>query len=435
MVNNELIELKVKELLLLLIQTNYINSVQELSGFFDGSKVVIANEKQTLNDMEKNKLLKVYNDARFHFVLVCGALGCPPITDFAYTPDKLENQLELQTRIAINDPNFLKYKNGDLKLSQIFKWYTKDFGGSTKSIISFINKYRDEMVSSSSKTSYYPYDWSLNVVGDASSSIERKGSNESRYIVSSTIPKVSVELKVFNNLYSQTQGELESQSRSSFFTTTLSAFYGLNNKFNVGLTTRFRKIRNNPAESSPFSVFGNGDDGSSRSGITAIGPQIRYAPVSAWENFSIQSSFVLPVGTDLAGSETQPYIDWTGPTWHTQFFNDFSIGNEFSLFTEIDLLIEDIGNEEEAHINRLSTPVVLIFSYVPTTKLTIYTIGSYSPFWQENFDYFTQYGIGTKYQFTPDFEIELLYTDFSNQFLVNNNGQAQTINLGLRVNL
>ena len=71
---------------------------------------------------------------------------------------------------------------------------------------------------------------------------------------------------------------------------------------------------------------------------------------------------------------------------------------------------------------------------MPNTKLTLYTLGSYSPYWQENFDYFYQFGVGSKYQFTPNFEIELLYTDFTNKFLNDTGGQAETVNLGLRFN-
>ena len=97
--------------------------------------------------------------------------------------------------------------------------------------------------------------------------------------------------------------------------------------------------------------FSSGSAGSSRQGITALGPQIRYAPVPKWSNFSIQSSFVFPIGSDLTGSDSQPFIDWDGATWNTQVFNDFPIGNSFSLFTEIDFLLEDIG-----HINRFFNP-------------------------------------------------------------------------------
>lgn len=411
-------------------------SVSENRGFFTKDKIVVARKETTLNDLEKEELLKKYGDPRYHFVLVCGANGCPPITNFAYTPEQLEEQLEQQTSLALNDKDFIQYSNGDLKISEIFKWYTSDFGGNGRSVLNYINSYRKGQIPDGTKIKYYNYDWSINDADDSNVSAT-VGSNLSRYIVSSTIPQGTFEFKIFNNLYSEQKGSEEGLTdRSSFFTTSLSALYGLNDRVNVGISTRYRKVRNNALPSSAFSVFGSDEVGSSRRGLTAFGPQVRIAPVPKWSNFSIQSSLTFPVGDDLQGRETgQAWIDWDGATWWTQFFNDFTIGNKFSLFTEIDLLFEDIGSRDEGRSNRFSTPATLIFSYVPTTKLTFYTIGSYSPIWLENFEYFYQYGVGGKYQFTPDLELELLYTDFTNNFLNESNGIAETINLGLRINI
>lgn len=150
------------------VLTNYpTSSVLDEIGFFDSKKIKVANSSLTLNDLEKGKLLSVYNDARFHFVLVCGALGCPPITDFAYTPEKLESQLEQQTKLALNDPSFIKLKSGNAELSEIFKWYAKDFGTSDENVIKFINKYRIQKIPSSAKVSYYSYDWKLNATNSS----------------------------------------------------------------------------------------------------------------------------------------------------------------------------------------------------------------------------------------------------------------------------
>lgn len=416
-----------------IVEAYPLSSVMDVPGFFDGKKITVASEEQTLNDFEK-KILEVYPDPRLHFALVCGALGCPPITDFAYRPDQLDNQLYLQTRAAINDEYFVSEKEGTVTISKIFQWYKKDFVEKDESIIDYLNKFSMIPISRAAKVTYGQYDWNLNGIsrGLASSS----SNNAFRYVVSSTIPKGAVELKIFNNLYSQQTGSSgDLTNRSSFFTTSLSAFYGLSHRFNIGLSARYRKVRNNPLPSSPFTVFGSGDGGSHRSGLTALGPQIRWAPVPQWSNFSVQSAFVFPLGEDLTGSTgSQPYIDWDGATWVTQFFNDFSIGEQFSLFTELDLWIEDIGKESEGRINRVSTPATLIFSYIPTNKLIFYGLTSYAPYWQEAYDYFFQVGAGTKYQFTPSFEVELLYTDFSNKFLNESGGKAQTFNLGLRLN-
>ncbi|MEM9929134.1 MAG: hypothetical protein AAF840_04910, partial [Bacteroidota bacterium] len=143
----------------------------------------------------------------------------------------------------------------------------------------------------------------------------------------------------------------------------------------------------------------------------------------------------IPLADNLEGGDGSRFTDWNNPTWFTQVFNDFSIGSNFSFFTEVDLVWEDIGNTEEGSLNRFSTPITGIFSYFPTPKTTLYGLASYSPFWQENFDYFYQLGAGAKYQFTPKFELELLATAFDNQFLNSVNGNAGTVNLGLRFNL
>ena len=420
-----------------------IASVQEVRGFFTNEKVTTAGRNRTLNDLEKKELLEPYRDGRLHFVLVCGALGCPPITNFAYRPALLDEQLDQQATLALNDPNFIRTRAaGKVGLSQIFKWYPKDFGKNKSALIDFINKYRTTPISGSDKVTYYTYNWALNDVASSTTSFKSGGdpssANSARYIVSSTIPKGSIELKIFNNLYSQrTAFNGQFQERNSFFTTTTTALYGLHSKFNIGVSTRYRRVRNSSPDGSAFRVLGNSDGAiSTRQRFTAIGPQIRYAPVEEWSNFSIQSTFSFALGDDLTGSEgTGPFIDWNGHDWNTQFFNDFTIGTSFSLFTEIDFLIEDIGDSDDGHINRVSTPVTLIFSYNPNAKTTLYTIGSYSPYWQEDFDYFYQFGGGVKYQFTPKVELELLVTSFRNEFLLDTGGEAATFNLGFRFNL
>ncbi|MEM6725691.1 MAG: DUF547 domain-containing protein [Bacteroidota bacterium] len=416
-----------------------IRSVQDVNGFFDPQKVKVAGMQLSLSKLENELLLKDYRDARLHFVLVCGAIGCPPITDFDYRPELLEDQLEQQTRLAINNPEFIKVEGNEVQLSEIFKWYASDFGGSKTAVLSYINAYRNQPISAEAKVSYYTYDWSLNNA-QSSNAINTKGqgNNASRYVVSSTINNGTFEVKIFNNLYTQRTGSPGNLTdRATFFTTDVSVLYGLTSRLNVGLNTRFRRVRNDRLPSSPLSVFsGDLSDGeTNRQGLTAIGPQIRYAPVDKWKNFSIQSTFVFPIGDQLTGDGERPFIDWDGATWWTQFFNDFSIGNSFSLFTEIDFLWEDIGSSANGRINRISTPATVIFSYNPTKKITVYGLSGFSPFWQSDFDYFYQNGVGFKYQFTPNFELELLYTDFSNRFLEETGGQAATYNMGIRFNL
>jgi hypothetical protein len=146
------------------IVANYpVKSPLDIEGFFDKRKYRVAGEMLTLNEIENEKLRKAYNDPRIHFVLVCAALGCPKITNAAFTPANLESKLEEQTIVSLNDENFIRIDNqkGKADISEIFKWYKEDFGGSGN-FRNFINEYRDKDIPDSYSIGHYAYDWSLN---------------------------------------------------------------------------------------------------------------------------------------------------------------------------------------------------------------------------------------------------------------------------------
>ncbi|MFD2586391.1 DUF547 domain-containing protein [Croceitalea marina] len=148
------------------IVDNYpIKSPLDKAGFFDKTKYNIGGKAITLNDIE-NKLLRgnFPEEARFHFVLVCAGLGCPPIVSNAYLPSTLETQLQKQTKKALNNPNFIKVKGNKVQLSQLFEWYKGDFTQDGKSQVDFVNQYRNEKIDSGAKVSYYNYDWTLNEI-------------------------------------------------------------------------------------------------------------------------------------------------------------------------------------------------------------------------------------------------------------------------------
>jgi len=148
-----------------IVESYPIDSPLTISGFFDKKTHDIAGSQITLNNIE-NKLLRVQfnNDPRFHFVLVCAGLGCPPIINEAYLPNTIEAQLDKQTVLALNNPGFIKVNNKKRKVqfSQIFEWYTSDFTTNNKSLIDFVNSYRREQIPNTYKSSYYTYDWNLN---------------------------------------------------------------------------------------------------------------------------------------------------------------------------------------------------------------------------------------------------------------------------------
>ena len=148
------------------VVNNYpLKSPLRVSGFFDTITYEVGGENITLNDIE-NKMLRANfpKESRFHFVLVCAALGCPPIINAAYKPATLDAQLQKQTLKALNNDNFIRINKEEVQISQIFQWYTEDFTKSSASLVDYINTYRTEKLPENSKVTYYPYDWTLNLV-------------------------------------------------------------------------------------------------------------------------------------------------------------------------------------------------------------------------------------------------------------------------------
>ncbi len=133
------------------------------AGFFDKTKHSLGGKQITLNDIEHKLLRGQFNDARFHFVLVCGAVGCPPLISAAYLPNTLDAQLTTQTKKAING-SFIRVndKKNRVQVSQIMEWYKGDFKMDGMDEIDFINKYRNEKLEGKWKLSYFPYDWTIN---------------------------------------------------------------------------------------------------------------------------------------------------------------------------------------------------------------------------------------------------------------------------------
>lgn len=132
-----------------------------IDGFFDNETFTLRGRSVSLNELEKEILMKEFPDARIHFALVCAAISCPKLPAHAFFPENLDRQLEKQTRKAINDPSFVKLNGNRAQLPKVFQWYADDFGGKDQ-LIPFVQKYLLKKVKLSPEYSFYEYSWVLN---------------------------------------------------------------------------------------------------------------------------------------------------------------------------------------------------------------------------------------------------------------------------------
>jgi hypothetical protein len=125
---------------------------------WDHKWIELNNEMLSLNDIEHNKLRKIYNDPRIHFLLNCGSFSCPILFNEAINFNNIEKLLEQQTKKFLSDQNRNKITLDNAEISEIFNWYKEDFG----SLVKFINKYHNVNIDENTKISFLKYNWSLN---------------------------------------------------------------------------------------------------------------------------------------------------------------------------------------------------------------------------------------------------------------------------------
>ncbi len=434
------------------IVDNYpTQSPQAIGGFFESKKYPIAGEKLTLNELEKEKLLKPTQDARLHFVLVCAALGCPKIAPFAYRPDQLDAQLDEQTRLALNDPNFIRVDSeaGQAKISEIFTWYRSDFVSKEQDVRGFINQYRVEAIPDNFKIGSYTYDWMLNSVmgpqpGEQANFPNRQGSNIQVFTPSALFSKGQFEINFFNNLYTQTAVRDQSgdrqdlATRQSFINTMIQFTYGVSKsaRVNVGFDLFLNSASIADADQGLLSHFG--DVQQRKTVISYVAPRVKFVPFpKLFPRSSIQTSLQIPVSPNLENRDGL-FLTHDRYTWLTQFFTDFNIGPKFQVFIE-EAIFYRINRNSLNDRNFVRFFLSGFLSYFPTSKVTVFGFAQYAPRYEtldNGFDsqfglsqWFTQIGAGAKYQINKNIGLELSYGNF---IASRRDGAGDVLNFGIR---
>lgn len=160
------------------------NSIRQIPGAWNKIKFRIAGQLLTLDNIEHEIIRKHFKDPRIHMALVCAAIGCPRLRCKAFVGNRLDNQLNDQSREFFRDPNKFRIDRSkrEVVISPIFKWYGKDFvpeygnsgqhhfkkhPSSTRAVLKFATSFlppedRLYLESEDFQIRYSTYDWSLN---------------------------------------------------------------------------------------------------------------------------------------------------------------------------------------------------------------------------------------------------------------------------------
>jgi hypothetical protein len=173
--------------------------------------------------------------------------------------------------------------------------------------------------------------------------------------------------------------------------------------------------------------------------LSNIGVSVKIQPFKKVSNFSLQSTFYIPVFKDTPGF----YLDKRSYIFENRFFYDKTFGRgKYQFFAELDLVYNfgeksadaslDENSGERFANNSLGVPVSVFLSYFLSDNFTMYVNSQHYELFDlgNNFTQnYTLLGFGGKYQLNDSLNLEMSYGNFVRG---RDNGLGQTFNLGLR---
>jgi hypothetical protein len=144
--------------------------------FFVSTKFIVDGKELNLNQLESDIVRPVFKDPRNHFALNCGALGCPQLPQEAFFPDRLNEQLDRETKKFVMESRNVRVDGDTVSFSDIpCSFYPEDFveyekanGGPSdkkQAVLSYFNRYRpdDQKLAGPYKDiKCIPYNWTPN---------------------------------------------------------------------------------------------------------------------------------------------------------------------------------------------------------------------------------------------------------------------------------
>ena len=153
-----------------------VTEIAPLFGFFKIYRFVVGGRRVTLDHIEHEIIRKQFADPRIHAAINCAAVSCPRLLNEAFTPDKLDDQLNLVMRDMIRNPMHVQINRETkvVSLSAIFDWFASDFTSyvqareAGETVLDYVSLFllKDDILYLQNHPDlqivFLDYDWSLN---------------------------------------------------------------------------------------------------------------------------------------------------------------------------------------------------------------------------------------------------------------------------------
>ncbi len=137
-----------------------------LTGPWKDVKLRAGGSEVSLDAIEHKILRKTWGTPEVHYAINCASYSCPNLPAKAWEAASLKTDLAAAARAYVNHPRGVTVTSRGLKVSEIYKWFETDFGGSKASVTEhLLDHAKPELaakIRANPKIVRYQYDWSLN---------------------------------------------------------------------------------------------------------------------------------------------------------------------------------------------------------------------------------------------------------------------------------
>ena len=112
----------------------------------------------------ENDIIRKLNEPRIHFALNCSAVSCPVLPRTPFTADKLNQELDRETRAFFARPENVRIDHAQrtVYFNEILKFYTEDFSPAhASSLIVYAQRYVSTALPADYQVAFTPYDWTI----------------------------------------------------------------------------------------------------------------------------------------------------------------------------------------------------------------------------------------------------------------------------------
>jgi hypothetical protein len=138
-----------------------------LPGPWSKQRVTVEGKFISLDDIEHKILRKIWRDPLNHYAVNCASIGCPNLMKAPFTGATIDAMLKQGAPDYINHPRGVTVMaDGRIKASNIYSWFSEDFGRNDAEIIAHFKQYaKPELLAklnAATSIASYDYDWTLN---------------------------------------------------------------------------------------------------------------------------------------------------------------------------------------------------------------------------------------------------------------------------------